>query len=102
MAIDLIKKGGKIIIEGVYKGKISFPMFLLNSKEASIKGVLSHDREDILRAIDFFANNSIDTSLYLSEVMPLSKIQEAFERYIDPKNRTFVKIAIKISNHNSD
>ena len=101
MAIDLIRKGGTIIVEGVYKGKISFPMFLLNSKEACIKGVLSHDREDILRAIDFFANNSIDTSIYLSEVMPLSKIQEAFERYLDPKNRTFVKIAIKISNHNS-
>jgi 2-desacetyl-2-hydroxyethyl bacteriochlorophyllide A dehydrogenase len=95
MAIDLIKKGGNIILEGVYKGKISFPMFLINSKEICIKGVLGHDREDIYRAINLFANNFIDTNQYISEIMPLSQIQEAFEKYLDPSNRNFIKIAIK-------
>ncbi|MFW9949590.1 MAG: zinc-binding dehydrogenase [Candidatus Thorarchaeota archaeon] len=96
MAFDLIKKGGTIVLEGVYKGKVSLPLFLINSKEVCIKGILGHDREDILEAIDFFVNTSIDTSIYISELIPLSKIQETFERYLDPKDRNFVKIAIKL------
>jgi 2-desacetyl-2-hydroxyethyl bacteriochlorophyllide A dehydrogenase len=96
MAIDLIKKGGSIILEGIYKGKISFPMFLINSKEACIKGVLGHDREDILTAVNFFTMNVIDTDQFISYIMPLSQIQEAFEKYIDPTDRNFIKIAIKL------
>ncbi|NHJ23587.1 MAG: hypothetical protein EAX89_03365 [Candidatus Lokiarchaeota archaeon] len=95
MAIDLIKKGGNIILEGIYKGKILLPIFLINSKEACIKGILGHDREDILTAIDFFDRNVIDTNQFISYIMPLSEIQNAFEKYLDPHNRNFIKIAIK-------
>ncbi|MHA2287204.1 MAG: zinc-dependent alcohol dehydrogenase [Promethearchaeota archaeon] len=94
MAIDLIKKGGSIILEGVFKGKVSFPMFLLNSKEVSIKGVLSHDREDILCAIDFFSQNEIDAKRFISQIIPIKDIQIAFEQFIDPGERKFIKLVI--------
>jgi len=96
MAIDLIKKGGTVILEGVFKGKVSFPMFLLNSKEVSIKGVLSHDREDILCAIDFFSKNKINANKFISQIIPIRDIQKAFEKYLDPGEREFIKLVIEL------
>jgi len=96
MAIDLIKKGGSVILEGVYKGKVSFPMFLLNSKEVSIKGVLGHDRNDIKCAIDFFSQNKINANKLISQIIPIQDIQKAFEQFLDPGDRKFVKLVIKL------
>ena len=96
MAIDLIKKGGTVILEGVFKGKISFPMFLLNSKEVSIKGVLGHDRDDIFCAIDFFSQNKINANKYISQIIPIQDIQQAFEKYLDPGQREFIKLVIEV------
>jgi threonine dehydrogenase-like Zn-dependent dehydrogenase len=96
MAINLIKKGGAVILEGVFKGKISFPMFLLNSKEVSIKGVLGHDREDIFCAIDFFSQDKIKVNKYISQIIPIQDVQKAFEKYIDPGQREFIKLVIEV------
>ena len=96
MAIDLIHKGGSVILEGVFKGKVSFPMFLLNSKEVSIKGVLSHDREDILCAIDFFSQNKINANKFISQIIPIQNIQKAFEQYLNPGERRFIKIIVEL------
>jgi len=94
MAIDLIKKGGSVILEGVFKGKVSLPMFLLNSKEVSIKGVLGHDRDDILCALDFFSQKKIDANKYITQIIPIQDIQKAFEQFLDPGERKFVKLVI--------
>jgi L-iditol 2-dehydrogenase len=96
MAIDLIKKGGSVILEGIYKGKVSFPMFLLNSKEVSIKGILSHDREDILCAIEFFSQDKINANKFISQVIPIEDIQRAFEQYLEPGQREFIKLVIEV------
>jgi len=96
MAIDLIKKGGSVILEGVFKGKVSFPMFLLNSKEVNIKGVLSHDREDIFCAIDFFSKDKINAKKFISQIIPIQDIQKAFELYLDQGEREFIKLVIEL------
>ncbi|TFG21825.1 MAG: hypothetical protein EU533_04990 [Promethearchaeota archaeon] len=96
MAIDLIERGGSIILEGVFKGKVSFPLFLLNSKEASIKGVLGHDRQDIMNSISLFEKNKIKTDHFITQEVPLSEIQSAFNKYIEGGERSFVKIAVKM------
>ncbi len=96
MAIDLIKKGGAVILEGVFKGKVSFPLFLLNSKEVSIKGILGHDREDILCAIDFFSQDIINANKFISQTIPIQDIQKAFKQYLDPGERAFIKLVIEL------
>ena len=96
MAIDLIKKGGTILLEGVHKGSISLPIFMINSKEVCLRGCLGHDRNDILESIDFFTKNKIDVSKFISEIVPLKDIQKAFEKFIQPGKREFIKILIKI------
>jgi len=92
----LIKKGGTILIEGMYKGSISLRIFMVNNKEVTLKGCLGHDREDILAAIDLFAKNKVDVNEFISEVIHLEDMQKTFERFLDPTGRNFVKILVEI------
>ena len=94
LSFDIIERGGTIVLESVYKGNISIPAFALNVKEIALKGTLSHDREDILDAIDLLAKNKIDINPLISEIVPLKDIQKAFEKFLEPGERKFVKILI--------
>jgi 2-desacetyl-2-hydroxyethyl bacteriochlorophyllide A dehydrogenase len=96
MAVEIIKRGGTILLEGIQKGNILFPMFMINSKEISLKGCLGHDKQDILAAIDFFAKNKVDVNEFISEVVHLKDIQKAFEKFLEPGERKFVKILVEI------
>lgn len=95
-SIFLIKRGGTIVLEGIHKGSIPFPFFMINSKEVTLKGCLGHDSEDILAAIEMFANYKINTNEFISEVIPLKDTQKAFEKYIGPRERDFVKILLEV------
>jgi threonine dehydrogenase-like Zn-dependent dehydrogenase len=94
-AVNFIKKGGTILLEGIHKGSITFPLFMLNSKEVTLKGCLGHDREDILAAINLFAKGEIDANEFISEVIHLEDMQETFKRYLEPEGRNFIKIIVK-------
>ena len=96
LAIDIIDKGGSVIMVGFSKGNISLPMFLLNNKEVCVQGVLGHDREDIMKSIDYFKKTSVDINSLISEIIPLDDIQTTFERYIEPGERKFIKILVKM------
>ena len=96
LAIDLIKKGGTVVLVGIFKGNISLPMFLLNNKEVCLQGVLGHDREDILASIEFFKKKKVDVNNLISEIIPLDDIQKTFERFIEPGERKFIKILVKM------
>jgi len=94
-SIFLIKRGGTILLEGIHKGSIPFPFFMINSKEVTLKGCLGHDREDILAAIDMFTNNKINVNEFISEIIPLKDAQRAFEKFTKSEERDFVKILLE-------
>ncbi|MFX1588801.1 MAG: zinc-binding dehydrogenase [Promethearchaeota archaeon] len=94
-SLYIIKKGGTILLEGMYKGSISIRVFMINNKEVTLKGCLGHDRDDILAAIDLFAKNKVDANEFISEVIHLEDMQKTFERYLNPNERNFVKIIAK-------
>jgi len=98
LAIDLIDKGGTVLLEGVNKGNITLPMFLLNSKELCLKGCLGHDREDILESIDLFAKKIVNGKKFISEIHPLKDISKIFNKFFETGERNFIKVAIKIIN----
>lgn len=95
-AVNFIKKGGTILLEGIHKGSITFPLFMLNSKEVTLKGCLGHDRDDILAAIDLFAQGKVDINDFISEVIHLEDMQKTFKRFLEPSGRNFVKILVEI------
>ncbi|MFX1314446.1 MAG: zinc-binding dehydrogenase [Promethearchaeota archaeon] len=96
MAIDLIERGGTILIEGIQRINISLPIFSIIHKEITLKGCLGHDREDILKAIDLFAKNRIDPNNYISKIVDLKDLQSTFEKLLEPGERRFVKVLVKI------
>jgi 2-desacetyl-2-hydroxyethyl bacteriochlorophyllide A dehydrogenase len=91
----LIKKGGTILLEGMYKGSVSVRIFMVNNKEVTLKGCLGHDREDILKAINLFANNRVDAIDFISDVIKLKDMQKTFEKFLEPNGRNFVKIIVE-------
>ncbi|MBD3230134.1 MAG: alcohol dehydrogenase catalytic domain-containing protein [Candidatus Lokiarchaeota archaeon] len=96
MALKLVKKGGSIILEGMYRGAVSIPLLLINMKEIGIKGVISHTREDIEMAIDLVARNKVDPDKFISNIVCLKDIQETFLTFLNPGERKFVKNIVKI------
>ena len=94
-ALYIIKKGGTILLEGMYKGSISLRIFMINNKEVTLKGCLGHDREDILAAIDMFANNKVDVNEFISGIVHLEDMQKTFERFLQPSGRNFVKVIVE-------
>jgi threonine dehydrogenase-like Zn-dependent dehydrogenase len=98
LSFDIIERGGTIVLESVYKGHISIPAFTLNVKEVALKGTLSHDRDDIVNAIDLLAKKKVDVNELISEIVPLKDIQKVFEKFLDPGERTFIKILIDATN----
>ncbi|MFX1388714.1 MAG: zinc-binding dehydrogenase [Promethearchaeota archaeon] len=95
-AVNFIKKGGTILLEGIHKGSITFPLFMLNSKEVTLKGCLGHDQDDILAAIDLFAKGKVDTNEFISEIIHLEDMQMTFERFLEPTGRNFVKMIVEV------
>ncbi|MFO8018622.1 MAG: alcohol dehydrogenase catalytic domain-containing protein [Promethearchaeia archaeon] len=96
LAINTIKRGGTIVLEGLYKGNVEFPLFLMNNKEITLIGTLSHDREDVKDTIQLFSEGIVRPKRLISDVIRLSNIQEGFERYMTKKERDFVKILVEI------
>ena len=95
MAIDLIERGGTILIEGIQRTKISLPIFSIIKKEITLKGCLGHDSEDILAAIDLFAKEKIDPNNFISDVVGLKDLQITFQKFLEPGERKFIKILVK-------
>ncbi|MFX1494759.1 MAG: zinc-binding dehydrogenase [Promethearchaeota archaeon] len=96
MAMNLIKRGGTILLEGLYKGTVIFPLSIINSKEICIKGCISHDRKDILNSIDFFAKKKVNANDYISKIISLKEMQDTFKMILTPGERKFIKIIVKI------
>lgn len=96
MAIDLIKKGGTIVLEGLHRGNIDFPLMLMNTKEICLKGIISHDREDILTSIKYFEEGKFDASKFATEVISLKDVPKHFDRFLEPEKREFVKMMIEM------
>jgi len=96
LALDMIKRGGTIILEGMYRGKVTFPLMMLNSKEIGVKGVISHSSEDILDAIELFEKKRVVLGQLISEIMSLKDIESAFKKFLEPEERQFIKIVVQI------
>lgn len=95
MAIDLIQRGGTVLLEGIQKGMV-IPTFPIINKEICLKGCLGHNRNDILSTIELFAKNKIDADKFITKTIALEDVQETFESFMNLDKRDFIKILIEI------
>mgnify|MGYP003934242963 CR=1 FL=1 len=98
--IDIIQRGGTILLEGIFRGSINIPTFLINSKEINLKGCLGHDKDDINAAIKLVQKEGIKPSFFLSEEITLENLQAIFDEMITPSKRDYIKRVINIEKSN--
>jgi 2-desacetyl-2-hydroxyethyl bacteriochlorophyllide A dehydrogenase len=94
--IEIIEQGGTIVLEGIIKGSVSIPGFMINSKEVAIRGSVSHDRSDILETIDLMEKKLVKPERLISEMLPLENLEKGILRFTNKGERTFVKLMVKI------
>ena len=93
-AIKIARKGGKIIVIGVFERETKIKMAEVQDRELEIIGSLMYVRRDISDAITMITNGHLKTNLFISKEYPLDEAKDAFMAALDTKNNLKVIFSI--------
>jgi len=93
-AMEIVRKGGRIVVVGVFESEIKVRMADVQDREMEIVGTLMYIRRDITNAIDIIANGHLRTELFISKEYPLEEAKDAFIAALDTKNNLKVIFCI--------
>jgi L-iditol 2-dehydrogenase len=94
-AIDAIRKGGTIIVVGVFSERPRVDLGYVQDHELNIRGSLMYKREDYERAIECIARANIATGPLISRHFPLGDYLAAY-RHIDQAQDRTMKVLIDV------
>lgn len=92
-AVELVDKGGAVMIVGVAEGATPVPLGLIQDRELALVGNLMYVREDFLAAVDLLAEGSIPIDEIISAEFDFERSAEAFAASADPEN---VKVLVTV------
>lgn len=92
-AINLTRKGTRIILIGVFKGNLPIEINLIQDRELEIIGSLVYTSNDFSEAINFLYEKKINVNKLISKILPLEKVEEAM-KMLEEKER-YIKIILK-------
>lgn len=94
-AIEAVRPGGEIVMIGnSIEDQVPFSMNRAVLQEIRLVGSVSCTRVEFEETIDLIARGMIDPERYVTDILPLSALQHAFER-LTSKTDPVVKIVIK-------
>lgn len=93
--IDIVEKGGEIVILGVFEDEIKVKMGLVQDKEINLQGVLMYDKEDYYEALRLVETNNLITEM-ITHRFSLHEISEAFDS-IESDSANAIKILLEVS-----
>ncbi|MFE9053546.1 zinc-dependent alcohol dehydrogenase [Streptomyces mutabilis] len=86
-AIDLVAKGGRIIVVGVgAPGPTPIRLDLVQDREIRIEGTLMYTADDYRSAVDLIASGAIATDAIVTATYPLEDAGKAFAASLDPEH----------------
>lgn len=94
-AIECCKKGGDIVIVGVYGATPQVNLSWVQDRELRLVGSLMYVEKDFQDTIDYMAAGKINMQLLISNVFPFDEYAEAF-RYIEKNKDTSLKVLIEM------
>lgn len=94
-AIENVKKGGTIVVVGVYGMKPPVNLAWVQDREISILGSLMYVERDFDDTIRYMANGAMKTEPLISKVFAFDQYDEAF-RYINTNKETSMKIIVEM------
>lgn len=92
-AITLSKQGGKVILVGVSMEPVSTYTIMAVMKELTLQGAIAYNYNEFKSCLDLISDKKIDVMKFVDDVVPLEKVQEAYERLTSGKDAA-VKIIV--------
>ncbi len=92
-AVDLVDKGGAIMIVGVAEGATPVPLGLIQDRELSLIGNLMYVREDFTAALELLASGAVPVDEIISAEFDFEHSAEAFAASADAEN---VKVLVTV------
>ncbi|MFX0063845.1 MAG: zinc-binding dehydrogenase [Candidatus Hermodarchaeota archaeon] len=94
-ALDIVRKGGKVIVVGVFGAETTVIMKNVQDREIEIIGTLMYVMRDIKDAIDLIASRKVKVEFLITSVYKLEQAEEAFKTAFDTQNQ--LKVIFEIS-----
>jgi 2-desacetyl-2-hydroxyethyl bacteriochlorophyllide A dehydrogenase len=92
-AVELVDKGGAIMIVGVAEGATPVPLGLIQDRELVLIGNLMYVREDFTAAMDLLASGTVPVDEIISAVFGFDQVADAFAASADQEN---VKVLVTV------
>jgi threonine dehydrogenase-like Zn-dependent dehydrogenase len=92
-AVDLVDKGGAIMIVGVADGATPVPLGLIQDREIALIGSLMYVREDFIAALDLLASGGVPVDEIITAEFDFEHSAEAFAASADAEN---VKVLVTV------
>lgn len=92
-AVDLVDKGGAVMIVGVPDGATAVPLGLIQDRELLLAGNLMYVREDFEAAMEMLRSGTIPVDEIISVTYDLDHASDAFTASADPEN---VKVLVRV------
>jgi len=87
--LQIIKRGGKVMVSGIHAGKASFSPLDLVRRQKSLIGVYNYTKTTWQRALALMAGHRIDINPIITHRVPFSRGEEGFELAL---NKTAAKV----------
>lgn len=94
-AIEIVRKGAKVIVIGVFGKHPETKVGLIQDKEIDMRGALMYVNEDYQRTIEFMSSGKIKTKPLISARFPLEQATKAFDLIRDKRDDT-LKVLLDI------
>jgi L-iditol 2-dehydrogenase len=83
-AVELVAKGGTVVVVGVAAGPTVVPLHVVQDREIRVLGSLMYVGEDVERAIDLLASGAVAAGELVTAIFPVEQAAEAFAAASDP------------------
>lgn len=93
-AMAVVRKGGRIIVCGVFGSEVKVKMVDVQDRELELIGTIMYTRRDITDAIHMAAGGALNPDLFITKEFSLDDALQAFEAALDAKNNVKVIFAV--------
>jgi L-iditol 2-dehydrogenase len=94
-AIQYVKKGGMIVVAGVFGKEVTIPIALVQDREICIKGTLMYEKEDYIAAINLIKTKRVKLRPLIFKVVPFDEYDKAYD-LIKANKALATKVLVKI------
>ena len=78
--VNLVRYRGDIVIVGMYKEYAEVDLLAILYKEATIRGILIYEKEDVEKAVRLIDNHQIDLKSIITQKLTFENIQDSMQK----------------------